>query len=79
MTNEELINELQQIKWKYGDDLPVFCKSDHGQDHEEVYSVSLLHYRDEDGEISPIHPDDLDEHLKDYAPWEVPNKAIFIN
>ena len=79
MTNEELINELQQIKWKYGDDLPVFCTSDHGQYYEEVDSVRVRHYRDEDGKISPIHPDDLDEHLKDCEPWEMPNKAIFIN
>ena len=78
MTNEELINELQQIKWKHGEDLPVFCTSNHGQDYEEVDSVSVSYYWNDD-EISPIHPNDLDEHLKNCEPWEMPNKAVFIN
>lgn len=78
MLASEVVNEIQNLMWTHGD-LEVFCTSDHGQDYESVFGVFVSHYKDEDGEIYPVHPTDLEEYLENLEPGEFSEKAIFIN
>lgn len=53
--------ELSEFLSKHSDIDKVWVVTDHGQDPEELWSVSVEYVHESCGEVSVIHEDDLGE------------------